>query len=527
MLKHLKILLEKFRGKKVAFLGLSRSNLPLVYLFSKHSREYGIKILALDHKKNEEDSEIKKLRAMGLEIRLGKDCLEKLDMDVIFRSPGIYFFSKDLEKAKKENILLTSETEEFFCIHPCKIFAITGSDGKTTTTTLISKILKNAGFSVILGGNIGNPLLDKIKSIKETDIAVVELSSFQLISMKNSPDVAVFTNISPNHLDVHRNMEEYINAKKNILNYQKKESLAVLNTKTDQKYNLSSCCKGKILYFGAYDCSEGSCYLGETNCLKNKSEKNLSALKREGLKELFKKVTEENINFHSKKGIDVFLKDKFNNFNGAFNFLGNIYFFDDDNIKYIIKIKDIKLQGKHNVENCLASICATYNLVPLEAIVKTLKEFSGVEHRIELVCKKNGVTYVNDSIATTPTRTIKGALSLFNEKIILISGGHDKNVSFKELAENIIEKVKVLILIGETAKKISSEVESLLSEKKNNINVKIFFAKSMEKAVEIANQNAVAGDVVLLSPACSSFGLYKNFEERGKHFKELVVKKTR
>ena len=543
MLEHLKNLLEKFKGKRIAFLGLGRTNLPLIHLFFKYKKKYNLDILALDNLKTKDNREVKKICNLGIEIRLGDGCLEKLDMDVIFRSPGVYFFSKDLNEARKKDIKITSEIEEFFFIRPCKIIAITGSDGKTTTTTIISKILKNSGFRVHLGGNIGNPLLDKIESIERDDIAVIELSSFQLISMKSSPDIAVFTNISPNHLDVHTNMNEYIEAKKNILIHQKKGSLSVLDIETDLEYNLSDCCKGKVLYFGLYNPSKKDDrtndlnsdfekavslddlnkepkdeFLDIINSFKRNNEdifkKSLDNLKKEEVDELFTKIINKKSNFS--------LNKKFSNIKGAIHFLGNIYFLKNEKPKFIIKSEDIKLKGEHNIRNCLAAICATYDLVSLEAIVKTLREFSGVEHRMEVICTKNGITYINDSIATTPTRTIKGALSFFREKIILIAGGYDKNIPFKDLAKKIIEKVKILILMGETAKKISVEVESLLLEKSIKNNLKIFFAENMEEAVKKAKEKATVGDTIVLSPACASFGLYKNFEERGNHFKEIV-----
>ena len=217
MKQHLKILLEKLKNKKVAFLGIARTNTPVIKLLLEYRNKYNIEILALDSVKNSKDAFIRDLISQGIECRLGDNYLEKLDMDIIFRTPGIYYGSKELEKAKNKNIEITSEIEEFIKLHPCKILAITGSDGKTTTTTLISKILMEEGHTVHLGGNIGNPLLQKIKDINDTDIAVIELSSFQLISMKKSPDIAILTNISPNHLDVHKSMDEYVKAKENIL----------------------------------------------------------------------------------------------------------------------------------------------------------------------------------------------------------------------------------------------------------------------------------------------------------------------
>ena len=482
MKQHLKILLEKLKNKKVAFLGIARTNTPVIKLLLEYRNKYNIEVLALDSAKTSENTFIRDLISQGIECRLGNNYLEKLDMDVIFRTPGIYYGSKELKKAKDRNIEITSEVEEFIKLRPCKILAITGSDGKTTTTTLISKILMEEGYTVHLGGNIGNPLLQKIKDIKDTDIAVIELSSFQLISMKNSPDIAVLTNISPNHLDVHKSMYEYVKAKENILRYQCKESLAVLNSETEKKYKLSKICNGKVLFF------------------ENKDRLDVH------------KENKSNYEYKNFKFIKY----------GAVKENDNIYFIKGEIKDLIIERRDIKLKGDHNVENVLAAICATYNLVSKGSIIKILKEFSGVSHRLEFVAEKDGVAYINDSIATTPTRTIKGALSSFNKKIILIAGGYDKNLSFDQLGEKITKSVKLLILLGSTAKKIFIATKSASNNSSLSDCPEIIFANDLESAVNIAKSHAANGDKVVFSPACASFDLYKNFEERGKHFKQLV-----
>lgn len=482
MKSHLTKLLEKLKNKKVAFLGIARTNIPVIKLLLDYKNRYNIEILALDSIKTKEDNFIKYLINNGIECRLGKDYIKKLDMDIIFRSPGIYYSSEDLKKAKDKNIEITSEMEEFFKICPCKTLAVTGSDGKTTTTTIISKILKEEGYNVYLGGNIGEPLLHKIESIKVTDIAVLELSSFQLISMKNSPDIAVLTNISPNHLDVHKDMDEYVKAKENILKYQNKDSLAVLNTDTEKNYKLRNKCKGKVLFF-------------KNNDKKILIDKSLSSTSYKEIK---------------------FVQ------NGAIKENDNIYFIKDKIRDFIIKNEDIKLKGNHNTENILAAICATYNLVNKSSIVKVLSEFVGVPHRLEFVAEKEGVTYINDSIATTPTRTIKGALSLFSKKIILIAGGYDKNISFDLLGEKILEKVKLLILLGDTAKKIFIATKEAANNDSLGNYPEIIFTDNLESAVKTAKTFAANGDKVVLSPACASFDLYKDFQERGEHFKKLV-----
>ncbi len=452
---------ENLKGKKVAFCGIGTSHLPLIKLFSQK----GAIVTACDSKSEAQlEDTINQLRPFNISFKLGNNYLENLDVDIIFRSPGLKFFSPEFIDAQKRGIVVTSEMELFFDLCPCKIIAVTGSDGKTTTTTIISEILKQDGKKVHLGGNIGTPLLPIVESIHEDDIAVVELSSFQLISMRKSPDVAVITNISPNHLDIHKDMTEYIDAKKNIVLHQNAFSLSVLNMDNDITRQFSDSVRGKTLFFSSKNKCENGIYL------------------------------EASTIFSSRNGIS----------------------------QPILDINDICIPGKHNVENYMAAIGAVFDMVSLESIQTVAKKFSGVEHRTEFVRELNGVKYYNDSIASSPTRTICGTLSLFNQKIILICGGYDKKIPFDTLGSVIAEKVKVLILLGQTADKIREAVVN--SSKFSTEKLKIIMVKDMQSAVTTANQHATPGDIVSLSPACASFDLYENFVERGRHFKELVNK---
>lgn len=456
---------ENIKDKKVAFCGLGRSHIPVIKLF----REKNIHVIACDssekiNSEKEMAKEIEKLKELGVEIRLGKNCLESLDMDIIFRTPGMKFSSSDLIRARNKGIIVTSEMELFFDLCPCKIIGITGSDGKTTTSTIIYEMLKKAGKKVYLGGNIGKPLLPLIDSITDSDFVIVELSSFQLISMRKSPNISVITNIEPNHLDVHKDMNEYIEAKKNIMSHQNAFSKTVLNLDNEITREFSELARGKV---------------------------------------------------------DLFSLNKKVSF-GAFVENDRIYYSDGKTNHFIIKISDIKIPGLHNVENYMASICAVFDFVSIDDINFVAKNFNGVEHRIEFVREVNGVKFFNDSIASSPTRVIRGVLSLFDKKIILIAGGYDKKIPFDKLGPVIVDKVKVLILMGQTANKIENSIKN--SSNFNNSNLKIFHVDNMLDAVKIAMENASFGDIVSLSPACASFDLYKNFDQRGKHFKSIVNK---
>ena len=459
MNEKVKMFFDSLRGKKVTFCGIGTSNLPLIELFAKNSAD----VYACDKKSYEQLGENAKIaEKAGAKLILGDDYLKNLDTDILFRSPGTPFYKEELEEMKSRGVVVTSEMEVFFDLCPCKIIAVTGSDGKTTTTTIISEMLKAAGFNVHLGGNIGKPLLPEIESISPEDFAVVELSSFQLISMRKSPDIAVVTNLAPNHLDIHKDMQEYVDAKKNIILHQNAFSKAVLNLDNDIANSFDKDVRGQVSKFSRRNTVKNGAYLNGTTIV------------------------------YSDYGRETSVMD----------------------------IKDIKIPGMHNVENYLAAVTALWGIVTPEIMKKVAQEFSGVAHRAEFVRELDGVKYYNDSIASSPTRTALGTLSLYDEKIIIIAGGYDKHIPYEPLVPVICKKVKTLILLGDTAEKIKKAVTECGEYSENN--PKIIMVNNMEEAVNEARENAVKGDIVSLSPASASFGLYKNFEERGNHFKDLV-----
>ena len=451
---------EQIKGKKIAMCGIGVSNTPLILDFLKK----GAKVYACDRRSREMIGEIaNELEAAGAELCLGEGYLDDLEVDIIFRTPGMSFNLPELEAARKKGIAVTSEMEVFFDLCPATLFAVTGSDGKTTTTTLISKMLEAEGKKVFVGGNIGKPLLPEIENITANDFVVVELSSFQLISMRKSPDVAVVTNLAPNHLDVHKDMEEYIDAKKNIILHQNAFSRTVLNRDNEITNDFKKYVRGQSLSFSM------------TEPLKNGAW-----LESDGTIHM------------TYRGIDA----------------------------PIMHRDDIAILGDHNVENYLAAISAVWGFAGMDSIKKVAKEFMGVEHRIEFVREVNGVKYYNDSIASSPTRTIAG-LKAFNQKVHLIAGGYDKHIPYEPLVPYILEKVEKLYLCGATADKIESAVKN---DKNYNGIPEIIRCESITAAVLKANEIAKTGDVVTLSPASASFDAYPNFVARGNHFKELVNK---
>lgn len=450
---------QQIKGRNITFIGLGVSHRELVSLFQKK----GANVTIRDRRTAQQmGQEYEDLKAEGIQFVLGDHYLDKLDGDMIFRTPGMYFHHEALERARREGKVVTSEMEVFFDLCPSKLIAVTGSDGKTTTTTLISELLKAQGNRVHLGGNIGRPLLSHIEEMGPEDYAVVELSSFQLLSMRESPDIAVVTNIAPNHLDVHGTMEEYVQAKKNILLHQNAFSSTVLGADNELSASLAGDVRGKLFNFSMRGPVERGAYMDES---------------------------------------------------------GDIFFADGGNVIKIMNRDRIKIPGDHNVLNYLAAISATWGLIDIENIVHTAETFGGVEHRIELTRIKDGVRWYNDSIATSPTRTIAG-LNAFEQKVILIAGGYDKKIPFLPLAPKIIEKVKALILMGVTADKIEDTVRGFSGYDEKVL--PIYRVSSMEEAVKKAAELAKEGDIVTLSPACASFDMYKNFETRGEHFKSLV-----
>ena len=450
--------IESLRHKTVAIIGIGVSNTPLLELLLAE----GIRVTACDKRSREQMGEqAEHLEQLGCELHLGADYLKDLDADVIFRTPGLRPDVPEIAACVDRGAVLTSEMEVFFEVCPCTIIAVTGSDGKTTTTTIIAELLKAAGKRVWVGGNIGHPLLCEADGMLATDYAVLELSSFQLMTMKHSPHIAVVTNLAPNHLDVHRDMAEYVAAKENIFRHQSGEDVAVFNADNDITAEQSRRAPGRARLFS-----------------------------RQG------EVAD-----------GVFLRGE------------DIVCRSGGHERVIMTTGDIKIPGVHNVENYMAAIAAVDGLVPDEVIRDFAREFGGVEHRIELVRTYRGVRYYNDSIASSPSRTIAGLRS-FHEKVILIAGGYDKHIPFDVLGPEIVEHVKLLVLCGATADKIRAAVENAPGYEPGK--PEILDVTPFTAAVEAARDRAQPGDVVTLSPACAAFDQFKNFAERGKFFKSIV-----
>ena len=440
---------ESLKGKKIVVLGLGVSNRPLVRLL----REFDCDVTGCDKTPRENlDAEVLELERMGCKLSVGEHYLEGLSADILFRTPGMHPGNPAIVALQEQGAEVTSEMEVFFEVCPCRKIAVTGSDGKTTTTTLVSEMLKAAGHKVWLGGNIGTPLLPLVRQMKETDFAVVELSSFQLMDMRRSPHVALITNLAPNHLDIHKDMEEYVESKKNIYRFQQEADLLVVN--------------------------------GD-NAIT-------APLQGPGATHAFSRAG---------KNVRVRLEN------------GIIY---RDGIPVLDKT-DILLPGEHNVENYMAAIAVVEGLVEDETIRQVAKTFGGVEHRIELVRVKDGVRYYNDSIASSPSRTMAGLRS-FPEKVILIAGGYDKHIPYDVLGPEICTHVKKLFLCGATAPQIRAAVENCSGQKPEMTDCGKF-----EAAVKAAAAAAEPGDVVLMSPASASFDEFKNFAVRGNFFKKLIM----
>ena len=442
-------------GKRVAVVGIGVSNIPLINFLL----DLGATVTAFDKKTKEELGETATdFNNKGVKLELGEGYLDKLNgFDVVFKTPSMRIDCESLVKVKKEGAYITSEMEEFVRYTKGKVYAITGSDGKTTTTTIISKLLEEQGYKTWVGGNIGTPLFSQIEKINEKDRVVLELSSFQLMTMKEEIDIAICTNLAPNHLDMHKDMEEYIEAKKNIFLYQDPNGLLIINRENKITHDFKKEAKGIVKEFSSNrEILDGAYY-------------------KEGILYV--------------EGKEVCRKD------------------------------DIVIKGMHNVENYLAAFIATNDDVSIETMKKVAETFAGVEHRCEFVREIDGVKYYNDSIASSPTRTLAG-LKAFDKKIIVIAGGYDKHIPFEPLAYEGYPYIKELILMGATKEKIKTVFDKLEEEKGIKTNIKM--AKSLEDAVNIAKASAVAGDVVTLSPACASFDMYPNFMVRGNKFKEIV-----
>lgn len=445
---------KNMNGRNVTVIGIGISNIPLI----KYLTKLGANVTACDKRTKADLGEnYGELEKLGVSFRLGEDYLEDLSDDIIFKTPGMRFDVPQLLSARAEGKIVTSEMEVFFELCPSHIIAVTGSDGKTTTTTLIHKMMTKAGYKTWLGGNIGNPLLTDVENMAKEDWVILELSSFQLHTMRKSPEIAVITNISPNHLDMHKDYEEYIDAKKNIMLYQNSGNTLVVNADNEVTAKIGKEAKGEVRYFSR------------------------------------------------QRKADVYLE------NGEIKR-------DEETV---LKIGDIKIPGMHNVENYMTAIAAVKGLVEDSVIIDVAKTFGGVEHRIELVRNFDGVSYYNSSIDSSPNRTIN-TLRVFPEKVIMIGGGKDKGIPYDEIGPALAEHVKVLILIGATSDKIQEALDMEIKKTGNGKDIDVIRAESYEDAVNTARSKATDGDVVILTPASTSFDMFKNFEERGNLFKKLV-----
>lgn len=456
--------LEEFnnylKNRKVAIIGLGVSNIPLLdYMNEKEARVTVFDDRTIDKIPIEA---LEKIRKYEINSYFGEESLKKLKgFDIIFRSPSCMPNREELQEEVKRGAVLTSEIEMVLQMSPSTVIGVTGSDGKTTTTTLIYEIIKAKGYKCFLGGNIGTPLFTKIEEMLPEDVVVLEMSSFQLMGMEISPQISVITNISPNHLNIHKDYEEYIEAKKNIFKYQDDNGVIVLNYDNEITRNLANEANGKVKFFSSKEKLSDGIILDD--------------------------------------GIVKECKDKVR--------------------RHILDTKNIKLRGNHNYENACAAIATTEGLVDIDTQIDVISNFEGVEHRLELVREIDGVKWYNDSIGTSPTRTMAG-LHSFDEDIILIAGGYDKHLDYKPLAKPILEKVKTLILMGQTADKIYYAVKE--EAENENKQIETYVCESLEDTVKMAHKVAKKGQIVLFSPASASFDLFKNFAERGKKFKELV-----
>ena len=452
---------SSIRNRTIAVVGIGISNLPLIELLCQE----GCNVTACDRRSMEQLGETgAHLASIGAELRLGPDYLEGLSEDLIFRTPGLMPFDPHLVAAQEKGSQVTSEMEVFFSLCPCHIFAVTGSDGKTTTTTLISEMLKAAGYRVHLGGNIGTPLLCKLPEMRPDDLVVLELSSFQLHSMTCRPHTAVITNLSPNHLDKHKDFQDYIDAKSWIFRNQCPEDRLILNANDPH-----------TPYYASQACSTISC-------------------------------------FSDVKPVQ----------NGCICENGKIYLVKEHERTFVMNSDEIRIPGQHNVQNMLAAFEAIRDYVDPEICKTVATRFAGVPHRLEEIRSLHGVTYINDSIASSPTRTIAG-LHALKKKPIVIAGGYDKHLPFDELGEAFCDLAKAVVLTGDTSEKIDSSIRSALSCRADCDALPVYHTASLKDAVELASSIAENGDIVILSPACASFDHFRNFEERGNLYRQYVM----
>jgi UDP-N-acetylmuramoylalanine--D-glutamate ligase len=443
------------KGKKTAVVGIGVSNIPLINFLV----DLGAQVTAFDKKNEIQLGEVAgEFKEKGVKLSLGENYLHRLSgFEVVFKTPSMRIDSEALVRARGEGAYITSEMEEFVRYCPAKVYGITGSDGKTTTTTIVYNLLKEQGYNTWVGGNIGKPLFAEIEKIKPEDKVVLELSSFQLMTMNVSTEVAIVTNLTPNHLDIHKDMEEYVEAKRNIFKYQDNNGLLVLNRENDITYSFYNEAAGKASLFSSKRKLQHGAYYQDGKIVVEGAE--------------------------------------------------------------VCEVKDIVIKGMHNVENFMAAFLAVKEDVSIDTMKKVAYTLKGVAHRNEFVRELDGVRYYNDSIGSSPTRTL-ATISVFDRPVILIAGGYDKHIPFEPLAEEGYDKIKKLILLGDTREKIKAVFDKLAVNK--NVNIPVYVVDSFEEAVEKSREVAEPGDYVVLSPACASFDMFVNFEVRGNRFRELV-----
>lgn len=442
------------QGKSIALVGLGRSHSPLVKLFDALA---ATTITARD----QNPAPRPELAAQGAKLMLGEGYLDDLSEDIILRTPAVRGDLPALTAARERGALVTSEMELFLAFCPCPCYGITGSDGKTTTSTLVAGLLEAAGKRVYLGGNIGDPMLPRLTQMTEDDRAVAELSSFQLMGMSVSPEVALITNLSENHLDWHLDMDEYIEAKTAIFEHQQTGDLAVFNADNDYTRALAARAPARVRYFSRTQTVE----------------------------------------------------------NGAYCINDALRFCADGVCTPLFSREEILVPGAHNLENYLAAIAACYDDIRPSDALNVARSFTGVAHRMELVAVVDGVRYYNSSIDSTPVRSA-ATLTAFKTPPVVLCGGYDKHLNYAPMAPLLTEHAKAVVLCGQTAEKIKAALNAYgaFAEKK----IPLYVAESFEEAFSAAVGFAESGDSVVLSPASASFDLFRDYEERGEVFRRLV-----
>jgi len=459
--------MKNYTGKKIVIMGAARQGQALARFFTKR----GAQVVLTDTREKEQLSEeLAVLENLPVSLDLGGHHPEILDgADLVCVSGGVPLTIPFIQEALIQRIPLSNDSQIFLEECPCMVAGITGSAGKSTTTALAGLMakttfeMKSNRQKAWVGGNIGNPLIDYLDQIGEDDLAIMELSSFQLELMKNSPQVAAVLNITPNHLDRHHSMDAYIDAKSHILWFQKADDIAILNRDDEISWDLVREIKGDLISFGL-----------------NKPDSRA---------------------------------------NGTFVDQDSVWLQIGREKLKMFPVEWIQLRGKHNLYNVLAaSAIAAAATLALPAIQSAVEEFRGIPHRLETVRELNGVTWINDSIATAPERTI-AALESISEPIVLLLGGRDKDLPWDKLANIVRNKVERVIIFGEAAAIIN---EAIGPRKPGQYLKSVVTTKDLAEALKTAQIQAQAGEVVLLSPGGTSYDAFKDFEERGQFFRDWV-----